>query len=166
MAKSGGWPKISRTFSLPIWKFLVSPWAGSDSEAHTSAFPIGSLRWAQRVSLLMALLSLGSGRVLWDWQKSLSPARWDWRIAVRCPATAKMHQRLWKSIFKPQGRSDNAGWRHHVQLRGGVTASERWESFMLNYQVFTVFKNRFFRVLLQPLLPVSAKLMNTNRLWK
>lgn len=125
-------------------------------------FPL--LAWGEPkcVHLLMTLLSLGNGRVLWGWQKSLSPARWDRCTVVRSPVKAVMHERFWKSIFKPQGRSDNAGWRHHVQLGYGVTASERWESFILNYQVFTAFKNRFFHVLLQPLLHVSAKLKNTN----
>lgn len=46
-------------------------------------------------------------------------------------------------------------WRRESQLM-------KDESFIPNYQVFAIFKNRFFRVLLQPLPHVSAKLVYTK----
>lgn len=45
----------------------------------------------------------------------------------------------------------------------GVTASERFSSFILNYQIFTVFKNRFSTSFSSHCLHVSANLMNPNR---
>lgn len=52
-AKSCGWPKLSRTFSLPIWKLLPSPWAAAEPllvqavKPKPLFFSIASLRWAQ-----------------------------------------------------------------------------------------------------------------------
>lgn len=120
MAKSCGWSKLSRTFSLPIWKLLGSPWAVVEPLLVQRVKPIPLffplLTWDEptHINLFMTLFSLGSDCALWDCQKTLSPARWDWHTVVMSSVKAMMHERLWKSVFKPQGRSGNAGWRHHV----------------------------------------------------